>query len=355
MVTFLAEYGLFVAKALTVVFAALVVFGTIFASSARGRKEPGGQIKVRQLNEQLEEVERTIKEAVLPKEQIKEAQKAEKKHKKQQHKADKKALKKSAKKDKPSEQSKKRVYVLDFDGDVKASAVESLRKEITAVLSMARQVDEVVLRLESPGGMVHSYGLASSQLERIKNKGIPLTICVDKVAASGGYMMACIADQIVAAPFAILGSIGVIAQLPNFHRLLKKNDIDFELFTAGEYKRTVTTMGENTDKGREKFKEELEDTHVLFKEFVGTQRSKVDIDKVATGEHWYGTRAKELDLVDELKTSDEYLVDACDDADVYEVEYKQKRSMADRFGLGIEDISERLMFKAYRLFEGKFF
>jgi len=355
VVTFLAEYGLFVAKALTVVVAALVVFGTIFASSVRGRKEPGGQIKVRQLNEQLEEVQRTIKEAVLPKEQIKEAQKAEKKQKKQQHKADKKALKKSAKDDKPSEESKKRVYVLDFDGDVKASAVESLRKEITAVLSMARPVDEVVLRLESPGGMVHSYGLASSQLERIKNKGIPLTICVDKVAASGGYMMACIADQIVAAPFAILGSIGVIAQLPNFHRLLKKNDIDFEMFTAGEYKRTVTTMGENTDKGREKFKEELEDTHVLFKEFVGSQRSKVDIDKVATGEHWYGTRAKELDLVDELKTSDEYLVDACDDADVYEVEYKQKPSMADRFGLGIEDVSERLMLKAYRLFEGKFF
>lgn len=355
MVTFFAEYGLFLAKALTVAVAAIVVFGAIFASSSRVRKEPDGKIKVHQLNDDLEHTRQTIKEAVLPKEQIKAALKAEKKEKKQQHKAEKKALKKSAKDDEPVEDVKKRVYVLDFDGDVKASAVEHLRNEITAVLSMARPVDEVVLRLESPGGMVHSYGLAASQLERIKSKQIPLTICVDKVAASGGYMMACIADRIVAAPFAILGSIGVIAQLPNFHRLLKKNDIDFEMFTAGEYKRTVTTMGENTDKGREKFKEELEDTHLLFKDFVGSQRPKVNIDKVATGEHWYGIRAKELDLVDELKTSDEYLVDACADADVYEVEFKVKRSMADRIGLGVEGVSERLMLKAYRAFEGRFF
>ncbi|PCJ17772.1 MAG: protease SohB [Gammaproteobacteria bacterium] len=354
MVTFFAEYGLFLAKALTVVVAALVVFGTLFASSARGRKEPGGQIKVRQLNDDLEMVQQTIKEAVLSKEHIKEELKQEKKEKKKQRKADKKALKKSAKSDDSTVNDKKRVYVLDFDGDTRASAVESLRKEITAVLSMARPEDEVVLRLESPGGMVHSYGLASSQLERIKNKGVPLTICVDKVAASGGYMMACIADQIVAAPFAILGSIGVIAQLPNIHRLLKKNDIDFEMFTAGEYKRTVTMMGENTEKGREKFKEELEDTHILFKEFVGSQRSKVDIDKVATGEHWYGIRAKELDLVDMLQTSDEYLVDACGEADVFEVTYKVKRSMADRIGLAAEDVSERLMLKAYRAFDSRF-
>jgi len=354
VVTFFAEYGLFLAKALTVVVAALVVFGTLFASSARGRKEPGGQIKVRQLNDDLEMVQQTIKEAVLSKEHIKEELKQEKKEKKKQRKADKKALKKSAKSDDSTVNDKKRVYVLDFDGDTRASAVESLRKEITAVLSMARPEDEVVLRLESPGGMVHSYGLASSQLERIKNKGVPLTICVDKVAASGGYMMACIADQIVAAPFAILGSIGVIAQLPNIHRLLKKNDIDFEMFTAGEYKRTVTMMGENTEKGREKFKEELEDTHILFKEFVGSQRSKVDIDKVATGEHWYGIRAKELDLVDMLQTSDEYLVDACGEADVFEVTYKVKRSMADRIGLAAEDVSERLMLKAYRAFDSRF-
>ena len=109
-----------------------------------------------------------------------------------------------------------------------------------------------------------AYGLAASQMQRIRDKKLKLTVCVDKVAASGGYMMAVVADKIIAAPFAVLGSIGVLAQVPNFHRLLKKHDVDFEMLTAGKYKRTLTMFGENTDKGREKFQEDIEDTHVLF-------------------------------------------------------------------------------------------
>lgn len=367
MSTFFAEYGLFLAKAVTVAVFAFVVFGAVFASSARARKEPSGIIKVRKLNKLLEEMQHHMKAAVLSKDLLKEEDKQEKKKKKEEQKAQKaerKAQKKVSKKNngkaevQDQEQSKdgnKRVFVLDFDGDVKASAVDNLRQEITAVLSMAESQDEVVVRLESPGGMVHSYGLAASQLNRIKNKNIPLTVCVDKVAASGGYMMACLADKIIAAPFAILGSVGVIAQLPNFHRLLKKNYIDYELFTAGEYKRTVTMMGENTDKGREKFKQELEDTHVLFKEFVAQGRPVVEVDKIATGEHWYGLRAQELKLVDELQTSDEYLLTCCDDAEVFEVKYKVKKSLMDRMGVAAEDVAERLFLKAFGWINSKYY
>ena len=234
---------------------------------------------------------------------------------------------------------------MDFDGDIKASEVEPLRQEISAVLLMAEKQDEVLIRLESPGGMVHEYGLASSQIERIKRKEIPLTICVDRVAASGGYMMACLADKLLAAPFAIVGSIGVIAQLPNFHKLLKKNDIDYEVLTAGEYKRTLTVFGENTDKGREKFVEELEETHELFKNFVHEYRQSVDINKVATGEIWFGKQALEVNLVDELKTSDEYMMDAANDADIFIVRYEEKKSFQEKISQLAVSSSDKVLLR----------
>src|SRR5690606_11055820 len=217
-----------------------------------------------------------------------------------------KAEAKQTKQEKKEGLRKPRVFVLDFDGDIKASATDNLRHEVTALLSLASAEDEVVLRLESGGGMVHGYGLAASQLARIRQAGVPLTVCVDKVAASGGYMMACIGDKVLSAPIAILGSIGMVAQLPNVHRLLKKHDIDFEVLTAGEYKRTLTVFGENTEKGREKFQEDLETTHELFKNFVGRYRPQLSIDEIATGEVWLGVSALNKHLVDELKTSDEY-------------------------------------------------
>jgi serine protease SohB len=233
--------------------------------------------------------------------------------------------------------------VLNFNGDIRASAVEMLRREITTVLTQADPAhDEVVLCLESPGGLVHGYGLAASQLARIRQQGVPLTICVDKVAASGGYMMACIGNRIIAAPFAVVGSIGVVAQLPNVHRLLKKHDIDVELMTAGEYKRTLTVFGPNSDAGRAKFQEELDDTHALFKEFVAGHRPQVEIDRVATGEHWYGQRALELKLVDELKTSDEYLVERAKAAELFAVRYVPRHRLLTRLGLSAEAAADRL-------------
>jgi serine protease SohB len=228
--------------------------------------------------------------------------------------------------------------VLDFDGDIRASAVEHLREEISAVVQVARSEDEVLLRLESQGGMVRTYGLAASQLCRLKSAGIRLTASVDEVAASGGYMMACVAERIIAAPFAIIGSIGVVGQLPNFNRFLKEHNVDFELHTAGQYKRTLTLFGENTDAARDKFQEELEDTHKLFKSFVSENRPQLEIEMVATGEHWYGTRALERKLIDIIQTSDDYLLAASKDRDIFEIHYKRRRPLQERLASGIRAV-----------------
>lgn len=327
---FLSEYGLFLAKAITLVVGLLVVIATIAGLSSKVRKSARGELEVHRLNEDFEHMGNTLQVAMLNPAEQKQLAKEQKKEAK---------LRKKAISD------KKRVFLLNFKGDMRASAATNLREEITAVLSQAKSEDEIVVRLESAGGMVHSYGLASSQLDRIKKQGIPLTVCVDKVAASGGYMMACVADKILAAPFSILGSIGVVAQLPNFNRLLKKHDIDVELHTAGAHKRTLTMFGENTDEDREKFVEDLEDTHQLFKAFVGQRRQQVDIDKISTGEIWLGTRAKEMALVDELMTSDEYLVGLSSDADIYEVKYSHRKSLPEKMGLAAENSTDRLLLR----------
>ncbi|MDN7142399.1 protease SohB [Pseudomonas sp. JQ170] len=315
---FLAEYASFLAKTATLVIAILIVLSAIAGLRGKGRRKGGGQLQVSKLNEFYKDLRERLESSLLDKSQLKALRKQQAKTEKQ--------LKK-----KPEEKS--RVFVLDFDGDIKASATESLRHEITALLTLASPRDEVVLRLESGGGMVHSYGLAASQLARIRQAGIPLTICIDKVAASGGYMMACIGEKIVSAPFAILGSIGVVAQLPNVNRLLKKHDVDFEVFTAGEYKRTVTVFGENTEKGREKFQEDLDVTHQLFKDFVSRYRPQLHIDEVATGEVWLGVAALNKQLVDELKTSDEYLGERAREANLYHLHYAQRKSLQERVGL----------------------
>lgn len=338
MTEFLSEYGLFLAKSVTIVIAILAVVIGIIAASSRAKKDARhGDIQVEHFNDELQEMKEVLEDSILDKDELKAIHKAEKKKEKEE---------KKARKNNPpkAEERNKRIYVLDFDGDIKASEVEPLRQEISAILMMAEaDKDEVVIRLESPGGMVHEYGLASSQIERIKRKNIPLTICVDRVAASGGYMMACLADKLLAAPFAIVGSIGVIAQLPNFHRLLKKNDVDYEVLTAGEYKRTLTMFGENTDKGREKFVEELEETHTLFKDFVKEYREQVDIEKVATGEIWFGKQALEINLVDELVTSDQYLMEAAEEADIYLVRYEEKKSFQDKLSEFTVDSSDKVL------------
>jgi len=321
---FLLEYGLFLAKTVTLLIAIIVVVVIVVGLGQKTRHTERGHIEVSSVNDSIENITRTLKHVVLTPEALKQHSKSEKKR----HKAEVKSQKKAARS--TDTERRQRVYLLDFDGDIQASAVSQLREEVTAVLSVAEAKDEVVIRLESPGGVVHGYGLAASQLSRIVGKKVALTIAVDKVAASGGYMMACIADHLIAAPFAILGSIGVMAQIPNFHRLLKAKEIDVELLTAGEYKRTLTMFGENTSKGREKFVEELEDVHNLFKEFVSENRPVVDTEVVATGEAWYGKRALQHQLVDALQTSDEYIFDKCQEADVYKIRYVEDRNRMDR-------------------------
>ncbi len=352
MAEFFFDYGLFALKLLTIVIGIVAIVVVSVAASMKSKGASEGHIEVTRVNDEMELLRDTLSAAVIDEDEFKIEFKKRTKEEKADRKAHLKALKKNAKKSdeispdsRPEADRKSRVFVLDFDGDIKASAVSSLRQEITAVLSLAGKTDEVLVRLESGGGMVHAYGLASSQLQRIKDRDIALTICVDKVAASGGYMMACIASKLLAAPFAIIGSIGVVAQIPNFHRLLKKNDIDFEMITAGEHKRTLTMFGENTDKGREKFAEDIEDVHVLFKEFVTSHRPQLNVEEVATGEIWFGQRALGKSLVDGLMTSDEYISNACEKSDVFEVKYKIKKSLPEKLGIGVQTALDNTLLK----------
>ncbi|PTA50671.1 protease SohB [Shewanella morhuae] len=317
---FLYEYGMFLAKAATIVVAIVAVIIVVLASTVK-HKSDKGELRITNLSEELEELKHGLKEELLSKKQFKAYEK--------QLKAEEKAKDKTA-----DDASTGKVFVLDFKGSIDAAEVASLREEISAILAIADKGDEVVVNVESGGGMVHGYGLASSQLDRLRQANIPLTVCVDKVAASGGYMMACVANKIYAAPFAIVGSIGVVAQLPNFSRLLKKHEIDYEQHTAGNFKRTLTVFGENTDEGRQKFQEELEETHVLFKEFVGKYRPELDLAKVATGEHWYGQQAIELGLVDAISTSDDVIMSLAGERTVYKIRYQIRKKLADKIAHG---------------------
>lgn len=345
---FLYEYGLFLAKTVTFVIAVIAIVA-IGAASAIKQKHKKGELEITDLSEQFDEVEQEVVHALLNKEELKQKEKNDKKIAKEQAKADKALAKKKGNAENDEAETKSKVFVIDFKGSIDAKEVSSLREEVSAILSVATNKDEVFVRLESGGGMVHGYGLASSQLDRIRQHEIPLTVSVDKVAASGGYMMACVANKIIAAPFAILGSIGVIAQLPNFNKLLKKNDIDFEQFTAGEFKRTVNMFGENTEKGKEKFIEELEETHVLFKDFVSEHRASLDLDKVATGEHWFGTKALELGLIDTIQTSDDYLQKQSKTHKVVAIKYEVKKGLAEKFAkaasLSVDSVLGKIMQK----------
>lgn len=333
MSEFLLSYGLFAAKALTLVVVVLMMVAGIATIIRQARQQhPSERLEIRHLNERFRWLSETVTAELETPDEHKQALKARKKEEKARLKARKTG----------SEPPRPRVFVLDFEGNLRADATEALREEISALLQAAKPGDEVLLRLESPGGLVHAYGLAASQLKRIRDRGYKLTVAVDEMAASGGYLMACVADRIIAAPFAILGSIGVVAQMPNLHRLLKKNDVDVELHTAGEYKRTLTVFGENTEAGRAKFREELELTHTLFKQFVAEHRPIVNIDAVATGEHWYGQQALGLKLADELKTSDDWLLERAQAADLLQLRYRPPQSLSDRFARGLIRLGARL-------------
>jgi serine protease SohB len=336
-VEFIFEYGLFLAKAVTLVIAIVLTIAAIVGVAAK-QKQGKGQLEIISLSDQLNDITHYAQQVILNKAALKKLAKKQKK-------ADKAAAK-------VVEETEPRLFVIDFNGSMDAHEVERLREEVTAVLCVADKQDEVLVKVESGGGVVHGYGLAASQLQRIKDQGLKLTVSVDKVAASGGYMMACVADTVLAARFAIIGSIGVIAQLPNFNKLLKKNDIEFEQHTAGQFKRTLTMFGENNDAGREKFQEELEAVHVMFKGFVKDHRKDLDIDKVATGEYWYGTQAQALGLVDTISTSDDYILSAFKKREIFSVKYSVKKNMAERLGMSFASAAEKSVMRLWQMSTG---
>ena len=321
------DYLGFLAQTATIVVALLVLVSTIAALAMKRHQQHLGHLEIRKVNEHFQDLKYGVQEAMLPASMVKKARKQEEKARKQADKAAARSVREAEDGEAPP---RKRMFVIDFNGDLHASQVKNLREEITAVLTTAEAHDEVVVRLESPGGLVHGYGLAASQLDRVRQQGIPLTVVVDKVAASGGYLMAVVADRILAAPFAVVGSIGVVAQVPNVHRLLKRHDVDVEVLTAGKYKRTLTVLGENTEEARQKFIEELEEVHVLFQEFVSSHRPQVNLDLVATGESWHGQHAVALNLVDELCTSDAYLLRNNDEVEIFEIRWVEHKRAIDR-------------------------
>ncbi len=313
----LVQLSLFTMKALVIVVLILMLLAGIIALLSKGKDKLKGKIQIKNLNEKFAETKEALLAEILSKDEFKKFLK------------DKKAALK-AKQKAQGDTKPKNIYVINFCGDMKASAVAALREEVTAILGIATSTDEVVVRIESPGGLVHAYGLAAAQLARFRQRDIPLTVTVDKVAASGGYLMASVANKILAAPFAVIGSIGVIVQLPNFHRLLKEKNVDFEQLTAGNFKRTLTMFGRNTEEGREKLQEEIEDIHNLFKNTIHQYRKQLDIQKVATGEIWMGAQALEINLVDEIETSDDYLLKNSENANLYEICFEIKKSLGSR-------------------------
>jgi serine protease SohB len=320
------QLALFTAKSIIITTLILFILVAFFALLAKSKGKLKGRLLIKNISKKYMEATETILTEILPKKRFK------------KYLQEKKAIEKK----KCKSSSIKNVFILNFNGDINASAVAALREEITAILYTATPHDEVVLKLESAGGMIQGYGLAAAQLMRIRAHHIPLTIIIDKIAASGGYMMACVGNKILAAPFAILGSIGIIVQLPNFHRLLKDKHIDFEQLTAGEYKRTLTLFGENTRAGREKLQHELEEIHQLFKEFITENREQVDMTQVATGEHWLGQQALALKLIDEIKTSDEYLFECNKEACLYEISYETKKSLSNKLISAVNMLYEKV-------------
>ena len=335
---FIINYLMFLLKVGTLLIALLIFLAFILRAKKNNNKE-NGSIKMVDISSKLQKQQQELLEKTMDSNQLKEYRKQQK------HKTD------DSLEEEKEEEDASRLFVIEFDGNVTADAVDCLREEITAILMLATTKDQVLLKLESPGGSVNGYGLAAAQLQRLKDKGIFLTVAVDKVAASGGYLMACVANRIIASPFSILGSIGVVAQIPNIHRLLKKHDVDVDVLTAGKYKRTLTLLGENNQEGREKFQEQLTDIHISFKDFVSKHRPTLDIEEVATGEYWLGEKALELQLVDEILTSDDFILNAVEKGSVYSLEYEFKESLSDkissRLSLSIRHLIKELLSNSF--------
>jgi serine protease SohB len=325
----LSNFGLFLAQVLSLV----VIIGLVVAVLARVRGESADRTRLRldELNHARDYRRRRLTLAASEPGARKRLVKAFRREDKVRDKSGRKG----------EGERRPIAWVIDFHGDIRASATGRLAEEVSALIDAADEGDEVIVRLESAGGLVHAYGLAAAELDRLREAGLKTTVCVDKVAASGGYLMACGADQLRAAPLAVVGSIGVVAQIPNVHRLLKRHDIDVEVLTAGRYKRTLTVLGENTEEGREKFVEDLEGIHELFKQHVAERRPGLDVEAVATGETWYGREALTRGLVDALGTSEAYLMERMKEARVIRLRLEPRRRLADRVGAAVSAGVER--------------
>jgi len=317
----LADYGLFLLQTVTIVLAVIVVI-VVSSKISGGGNEQKGAIKITDLSKKFADQSKYVK-TVLDDALAQKKPSLIDRIKKRLNKSSQTTPETPSKKEKIA-------IVIEFKGDMKASQVANLRQEVTAILAMEHKPDQVVIKLTSPGGLVHTYGLASSQLSRLREAQIPVSACVDTVAASGGYMMAVCAERIIAAPFAVLGSIGVVAQIPNIHRFLKNRDVDVELHTAGANKRTLTMLGENTPEGRRKFREDLEQTHLLFKAWIAERRPNLDLDAVADGSIFYGTDALTKGLCDEIATSDDVLLGLSADHHLFALKWVKKKSLAAR-------------------------
>ena len=326
-------YLFFLLKTLTILTGLAVFIVLALRVRSSGSLEPE-QLEITDLKERYRALSHSLKELSLPAKDYKAFLKAERQRDKDRQKT--------------GHTQQRRLFIIEFNGDIRASEVSALRVLVTTLLLEARDGDHVLVRLDNAGGMVSEHGLAASQLARLRAKGIPLTVAVDKVAASGGYLMACVADRLIAAPFAVIGSIGVLAELPNFHRLLERYGVDFELHTAGEYKRTLTLFGENTDDGRHKLREQLEETHSLFKTFVAEYRPNLDLERVATGEYWHGQRAVELGLVDAIQTSDDFILEAGADMELLKLKYRAHKKPLERLIASMRGALDRLVITATR-------
>ena len=307
------EISLFSLKALIIVIGliAVILIPTIIIKKGESEDKKKKKFKLENLKDQYKRYIVHFKQKTLEKKEFKKYIKSLKKEKSE------------------NRQENGSGFVLSFKGDTMATQVEDLREEISLILEIASPKDEVILLLESRGGSVAHYGLAASQLQRLRNHNIPLTVCVDKVAGSGGYLMACVGNQIISAPFAFIGSIGVLFGLPNIHDFLKKHDISYEEITAGEYKRTLTPLGKVTEEKRKKLKEQLDLIHNQFKNFVKQYRD-IDMDQIATGETWLAEEALKKGLVDKIQCSDDYIIDRSKTRNVYKVSLKTQKSFFEK-------------------------
>lgn len=247
----------------------------------------------------------------------------------------------------------KPLAVLTFVGDIGAKQYKSFGQLIDEVIINKSEIDEVVVVVNSPGGAVSPYGNVYSQMERVRDAGLKLTVCIDVVAASGGYLMSLPAHKIIAAPFSMVGSVGVMAFVPNLRGLLEDYNINPRTFTAGKYKRTVSLTDEATEEEVEKFKQQLNAIHRLFLEAVKKYRKDVKMEVVETGEHWTARESVELGLglVDDIATSQQYLLEANRDRDLIILSQKRgfwEGGLLSRFVQGvIEKIELRLFGQSF--------